>query len=320
MFSEILKIVPKLDDGDLGRMERSLNDRFSRVAKKFGSGLLNIIKGGGIAGVAIALIDKILNPINEIKESIEKTLNASDQLSTNAKQFGTTSGKLFRLQNLAQAQGIAPDEIFMLIQKFQTAVANAKADPTQRTAVSNFVDRPDTAEAFFEFIQAIQKLDKSSQLIAQQEVFGEKQIGKMAQFIQNAPKFAEMLQLIGGPGDQELTRAIDKNSNLKGFFDAGRANIAAEDVVRKSKGISQDKIQALLTNEFQQTTREDDRLANFKALQGIQTSTDKIAATLENAYGKLAPALNAIIRDLIGDAGKIAKSRAIRLGKTPKEE
>jgi hypothetical protein len=47
MFSEILKIIPKLDSKDLANMERTLGIRFARVAKKFGGGIMSVLKGGG---------------------------------------------------------------------------------------------------------------------------------------------------------------------------------------------------------------------------------------------------------------------------------
>jgi hypothetical protein len=311
VFSEILKVIPKLESSDLSRMESTLNSRFTRVAKRFGSGLLNVIKGGGIAGIGLALLDKVLNPIKEIQEAIEKTLNSGDQVSAQAKQFNSTSGNLFRLQQVAAVKGIDAESLSMLIQKFQTAVAEAKADPSKQTAVSGFVGQTDTVEAFFAFIQSVSKLDKTAQLLVQQEVFGEKQIGKMASFLQETD-FPKLLARIGGPSSQQITTSVDKINNLKELQEVLRAGMASQDIVDKASKIKPQDIVSLVAKENQDRIQENKRLDNFQSLQSIQLSTDKMAKTLEDIYTKLAPALSGILKDILNDSGKLSKSRFIR--------
>src|SRR5687767_8200002 len=106
MFSEILKIIPQLDSGDLAKLESSLSGRFTRIAKKFGKGLGSILTGGGIAGLALGLIDKLLNPLKDVQEAIDRSLKDSDDLVTNAKQFDTTAGKLAKLVALGKSTGL----------------------------------------------------------------------------------------------------------------------------------------------------------------------------------------------------------------------
>ncbi len=60
MITAILKIILKLDAGDLDRMEKSLSSRFTNVAKAFGKGFLNVLKGGEILGFAGPMIKKML--------------------------------------------------------------------------------------------------------------------------------------------------------------------------------------------------------------------------------------------------------------------
>src|SRR4051812_42229231 len=101
MFTEILRIRPQLDNSDMNNMERTLTSRFGRVAKKFSAGL----KAAVILGAGAALLEKVLNPLNETREAIDRTLNKSSDLTTSAKQFGSTPGELLRLQGLAGAKG-----------------------------------------------------------------------------------------------------------------------------------------------------------------------------------------------------------------------
>jgi len=89
MFSEILKIKPQLDNSDLNKMERTLQSRFKRIAKSFGGGIIQCPQGRGAFGAILAIVDKVLNPSRKLK-SIERILKSSDDVATNAKQFGTT--------------------------------------------------------------------------------------------------------------------------------------------------------------------------------------------------------------------------------------
>ena len=82
MYTEILKVKPQLDTKDLNKMEKTLQSRFSRLAKGFGKSITNVIKGGGVAGIAIALIDKLLNPLKEVQEAIDRSLSKGDDLAT----------------------------------------------------------------------------------------------------------------------------------------------------------------------------------------------------------------------------------------------
>jgi len=314
MFKEVLKIEPRIEGRDLASMERTLNKRFQNVAKKFGSGLVTAIKGGGITGLAIALIDKLLNPLKEVQDSIQRSLNNADQLNTNAGQFNTTSGKLARLQAFGKAKGLEPEQLNVLIQKFQSAVADAAADPSKQSAVSAFVGETDTAEAFFEFIQSLQKLNKTQQSLVQAEVFGEKQILKMSEFLQT--DFAQAARMIGGPSAEQLTQSIDRTAMLEDVQAFLRQRRELGDLDTKGQRIKPSMIQSMNEAEEIALTQENKRLGSYDSLKAIQINTDKLVKKLEDAYLKLAPAIATVlpvIVEQIGTAAKgIEKSRAVR--------
>lgn len=317
MFSEILKIIPRLEGKDLNAMERTLSSRFKRVAKSFGGGLLSAIKGGGVIGLATTLIDKVLNPLKEVQDSIDKSLNRGDDLATFAKQFNTTAGNLARLQAFGQATGLEPEGVRLLLGKFQAAVAQSRLEPDKPTAVSAFVGRKDTAEAFFEFIQSLQKIQKQSPDAAnlvQQEVFGEKQILKASEFL-NAD-FAFLAKQIGGPSSEALTIAAEQLGTLSDMRDILRARRDLGDLEKKAQLIGPRTISELNRGETVDLDRENKRLSSFDDLKKISMATDKMVKLLEDAYLKLAPALGvvipAIINQVADSAKLVEKSRAVR--------
>lgn len=308
MFNEILKITPKLDNGDLSRMERTLNSRFGRVAKKFGKGLVAALAGGGIAGVALGFIDKLLNPLKETQDAIDRVLNQGDDIVTNAKQFGTTAGKLFKLQQIAKSTGLDPDSLFMLMTKFQTAVAEAAADPTKATSVRKFVPAPiidpatgeqrinpisgkpefqeqDTAEAFFQFIQSLRKMDKTSKLLVQQEVFGEKQVLKMSDFLETDMRLqAQDLQL---RPSEEYTPVLESLGTGNDWKDILRERNEAEDIFRKGRLINAGMIESQAQREQIARQRENERIAGYKSLATIEEASAKITALIEKGMIEL---------------------------------
>lgn len=280
MFKEILQIIPKLSPQDLAAMERALGSRFGRIAKKFGKGLLGALLGGGLIGAAAGIIDKLLNPLKETQDAIDKLLSQGDDLVTNAKQFGTTAGKLFRLQQIAKSTGLDEGSLDILLTKFSTAVAEAAADPTKATSVRAFAGEKDTAAAFFEFIQSLQKMTKNQQLLVQQEVFGEKQILKMADFLQT--DFGKQAKLIGGPTAEQLTPKLEKVANLNDLKDALEARRTLDDTFAKAKLVNEKMVKSQDAREKLDLERQQKQIKAYDNLQETTVAMSELVNTVKD--------------------------------------
>ncbi len=309
MFKEILQIIPKLSPNDLNNMERSLSSRFGKLAKKFGKGLTSALAGGGIAGLALGLIDKLLNPLKETQEAIDRVLKQGDDVVTNAKQFGTTAGKLFRLQQLAKSTGLDEGSLDILLQKFQSTVADAVADPKKQTSVRQFVGENDSAEAFFQFIQSLQKMSKNQQLLVQQEVFGEKQILKMADFLQT--DFSKQSKLVGGPTSQQLNPSLEKLGALNDLKDALEARRTLNDTLKKARAINADMVQAQSAREQLNLDKENSQIASYKNLASLDFAVTDIGNKISTGISSLA-GLVTRVTDLQKNVEKITNSRMIK--------
>lgn len=317
MFSWILKIRPQLENTDLQNMERTLSNRFKRLAKRFGSGIANAIKGGGVLGLAVGLIDKILNPLKEVKESIDKMLKSSDDIVTNAQQFGTSTGRLFKLIQLGRSAGLDQDNLFQLLTKFQTAVAQAKANPNDPVApaVKNYVDGGDTAQSFFSFIQALQTMDKNQQVLVQQAVFGEKQILKMADFLQT--DFVQRLKDTGldRVNSEEISKSIEKTADLNQLADNLLVMRETNDVIKKSALLNEGIVRSMARSEELELERERQRIASYKSLATISQTTDKMVILMEKGLamvGDLIGVITPAINNLVAQLQKLTENRWIR--------
>jgi hypothetical protein len=286
VFSEILKFRPKIDSADLNRMINTLQTRFTNVAKKFGSGMKSALKGlasGALFGAALGFIDKLLNPLKETEESIKRLLGEADDLATMAAQFETTAGKLFKLRQIGVSVGLSGDELNVMMGKFQVALAEARkdeTDPTKKEAdktspVRRFIGEKDTAQAFFDFIRALQVAKKDDQILIQQQVFGEKLINKQAELLQI--DLLKRIEEIGLKDSSVYDRALSGWSNAADQNDLNTAKRNEQDVLQKEKLITKGMIVEIDRGERQKLRQENKNLQDFEMLKNAAVSVDKIA-------------------------------------------
>lgn len=310
MFKEVLKIVPQLDNRDLQKMESSLTRRFTRIAKKFGKGLGKALLGGGIAGIALGLIDKILNPLKEVQEAIDRVLKQGDDLVTYAKQFNTTAGKLAKLQAFGQATGLDQSFLIQLLTRFQTRVAEARQDPNLPSAVREYANRTDTADAFFEFIQSLQKLDKGSQTLVQKQIFGEEAAFRTADFLQ--ADFEKLNKFFSKISADDLTTAAQKTGSLSDLQDALAAQRKLKDFIDKSRVINEKVVREQDQRERINLQRETERIKAYDTLSTISETSTRIMALIEKGLIAVTNMVQKL--EVIQDFVKKAKSSRIFRG------
>lgn len=289
MFSEILKIKPQLDNSDLNKMERTLGQRFAKIAKKFGGGIMSVIKGGGAIGVVLGILDKLLNPLQAVQETIEKVLNTSDDIATNAEQFDTTVNKLSKLVFIGRGAGLQDSDLYQLLNKFQGSLAKAKTDKNSPDymALKNYTDQKDVASAFFEFIQELKKMDKTQQRLVQETVFGEKQVLKMSEFLNK--DFSKYLKEsgIGAISSKRLGGAVSKAADLNDVLQGVRAANEAKNIIAASAKINNGTVQAIAEREREAQARETARIDAYSNLAAITNTVDRLMTVVEEVLNQL---------------------------------
>ncbi len=312
MFKEQMQVQPELEPASLSKMESTLNTRFNRVAKKFGGGLLTILKGGGILGAVGVIADKLLNPLKEVQEAIDKSLHTADDIQDQAERFNTTAGELAKLQAFGKSKGLQAEEVNNLIGKFQTAIAEATADPTKNHSVKNFIGNKDTGQAFLTFIQNLSQLAKNNPneaIRVQQEVFGEKQIGKASNFFQ--ADFEALNQKFESLGltTEKLNEATKKTADLNQIVQSAGATRDLKDVVTKSGLITSDVINSLEKQKDIALERENAKLAEAEGLIKLQTTADGFIALIESKGLPLLGQLIGKVEQVASTLSAIANSR-----------
>jgi hypothetical protein len=302
MFKETLLIQPKLDATEAKKMEDNLHQRFDRVAKKFGKGLLKAFVGGGVIGAAFAAINRLLNPLEEIETRIKSLIEQSDTISETAEKFGTSAGKYFKLQQLGQAAGLDDAGLKELLNKFKAAQEVAQkelADPSQglhrsTVALQQFAGEKDIASAFFRAIQDLKNQDKETRTSTERSIFGDKLTGSARRFVDS--DFAALSKTIGIQDTGKLDEAFKGNASISSLSKGLEAQRNVQSFVENSANLNEEMVRAIDEIEKSKITLEAQQLgaiADLKnaaiAINAIKGLVDKGLQQVEKLLGLLAP-------------------------------
>lgn len=286
VFSEVVKFKPQVDNRDLNETEKKLNSRFNKVAKNFGKAL----KGAGIGALATGILDKLLNPLQDVKAAIDRTLGKADDVVTNAKQFQTTTANMLKLRALADINGMGPEQMDMLLGKYQSAIAQFKLNPKDESvsSVANYAGEKDMAVGFFNFLKGMQAMNSDQRTLVQTQIFGEKQLLKMAELMQG--KWKESAMILKDVDFEKVAAAAEKLEDLEGKQRANRTVNGLNDLLNKSKVIGAGTIANVNRSEINAMNRENGQIArsaqSFSAEENVARMTDeleKLSSTLLTA-------------------------------------
>ena len=317
MFTETLKIKPKLDNGDLRKMENSLNARFKRVSKKFGKGMGKLFKGGALLALGTAFVAKMLNPLKEVQTAIDATLVKNDDLGTFAKQFGSESGKFAKLVALGSGSGMSQNDLIYVLTKFQTALGEQK-EGRRDVGLANFTGFKDTSEAFLQFMQSMARLDTGKQNVLQKDIFGERQITKMQDLLQVLKNPEEQFKRLGldATSTAALTAAIEKVAALSDKNDILGARRELKDIITKGNIINGKMVNEINNSKQVALDRLNNKMTEFDQLKHISNQMAEFGLWVEKYGLKVVSAsikaTPGILRDLNATMQKINNSPLMR--------
>lgn len=312
-FREILKILPSVDGTAMNKMFSVLNNRFKQVSKKFGKGMMSTLKGGGILGAVGMIANKLMDPLKEANEQITGTLDRAGQLTDYADQFGTTSGNLFKLTQLAASKGIDPEQLYQMIQKFQSSIVDAQADPNKDTSVRAFVGTKDFAEGFYRFIQNMQSMSSEDQTRVQQEVFGEKAILRMAAFLRT--DFAKQERALGLKSGDAYTPTISRANDVSDLSARLTTRTEGQDFLNKANATTAEIVR--LRNQQQQRINAQnlEGLKNYEKLQALEAAATEMQGMMQEGLMKMgvfAKDIKELVNQVKMTAEDIKNSKLIR--------
>jgi hypothetical protein len=198
---------------------------------------------------------------------------------------------------------VTNENIDLLLTKFQGAVAQAKQNPNDpnNSAVRNYIGENDTAKAFYNFILQLQKMDKNQQVLVQQQVFGEKQILKMAEFLQDTG-FQESAKSLEKVNFAKAAKGAESLAELNDRMAANRTVNELRDLTNKAAVIDRSTIANVNQSEINALRRENGRIGRsaqaFTAeerMAEIQDNVEKLTTELITQLPILMDGLNTVV-------------------------
>lgn len=297
-----LKIKPELDGKSLTNLENNLNRRFSRVAKRFGKGLSSSLKKFALGGGAFAVLNKLLNPLKEVSDAITKTLETVGATVSQSEAFGTTAGRLMKLQTFARAKGLSDEELYSLLGRYQSAIVKARQDPNEPSAVRNFTGYDDMAEGFFAFIQSMRKnLNRTQQIEVQEKVFGSKQTLKAGEFLNT--DFEEFSKLFKRIDPARITKRFESTNKLSDEANVRGAIRETLDTETKAGLITRKTIIDMDRQKQREDQMLNEQIKSFENLQKLQETADQMKSIMDKAMvmvGELIGVLTPFIKTATG--------------------
>ncbi len=287
--SYILNVRPTISASDGRKLETDLNNRFARVAKKFGgalrtvgSKLRGVIAGGAIAGIGAILT----NPIEKLNASMNEALNKADNIATRAGQIETTAGKMMMLQAVAESAGV--QNFDMIISRFQSELGRARAG--ENDVLREFTGEKDTLDAFVKVIDSIKALSPSEQSYMISKIFGERANLQLAEFLQTDLSQRKRA-IFGDTTSEELTRAVNRLAEREELQAVLGQRRGVQDLLSKSRVITDESIRLQNDIANKQLEAENVNLQNYQEFARIQNAVEESKVILADIQQKIAPAV-----------------------------
>lgn len=286
--SYILNVKPTISASDGRKLEKDLNGRFARVAKKFGgalrtvgSKLRGIIAGGAIAGIGLLMS----NPIKELNSTLDDTLRKYDDISSRAKVLGVSSGQLYQATAIARSAGIEEQDFRAMLTAYAVKVGEAKAGKDEM--LSEFANE-DLLTGFFKMVQSLKALTPEQRAYFGAKILGKDDVSKLAELI-NTDVQERHRELFGSTTAEQTTRAIEKLAGTEGKQSILRGRLDVENLLAKSQTITGETVR--LQNELERRQQEIDNknLSNYEAFMKLQMVVEEGKNILANIQTTISP-------------------------------
>lgn len=291
--SYILNVKPTISQSDGRKLEKDLNGRFGRVAKKFGgalrtvgSALKGIIAGGALTGLGLLMT----NPIEALNNSLDETLRKYDDLYSRAKQLGVSSGQLYQATAIARSTGIEEADFRAMLTAYAVKVGEAKQgkDPI----LSEFVDE-DLLTGFFRMVRSLRELNPEERLFFGAKILGEDDVSKLAELI-NTDVEQRRKEIFGNTTSQQTTKAIEKLAGVEGKQSILRSRLDVENLLARSQSITNETIRLQHEILEKQAQTENVNFQNYEAFAKMQQATEESKKILADIQSEVAPAVQKV--------------------------
>lgn len=300
MASILVKVQPILDEAKAKKIENSLVKRFQKVSKTFGSGLKNAVKFGLTGGAIGLVMGALLNPIKEADEKLNSTLAKASDITTRAKQFGSTSVDYLALQTVAQSKGVDLGTLISCLSRIQQKIGEAKQG--EDNELSEFKNETDIVSAFVKILNSLnvygKKEGNEKRAYLEGQIFGSKSVGKLEILFQaDINKLAQMFT--SGHTREGDTKEINRISGLEAKQSELGAKREYDDFFYAGKEITVNSVISQDKHEKNKNELANKKLSNYEMYASMQETVDKLLLSVSNIATPLVKVVMPLV-NLIG--------------------
>ena len=286
----------------LKETEKKLNSTFDRVVNRFKNGFGKAWKGlkigSSIAAMGTALA-ALLNPLAQLNERINATLDKAGNIKDRAQGAGTDIKSYLALQGYAASKGINEETLLQALSRMQVLVGEAKAG--NENALSNYAGETDMAKVFYNVMNNIAKVqDPAQRAKLASDVFGQRAVAQLGPLVTEGFLREDFNKLLSGVDLNKAAASVmtlDRRGDQQAALQFKRE---IDDLIQKNKVITPETIKMQDVNARATLKLEDKQMAAYSSLSTIETSIIEIKALLSKIYLLLSPAINIIKKSLEG--------------------
>ena len=276
--------------------EKKLNSTFDRVVKRFKNGFGKAWKGlrigSGIAAMGTALA-ALLNPLAQLNDSINATLNKAGNIKDRAQAAGTDIQSYLALQGYAASKGVNEETFNMMMSRMQTLLGQAKAG--ENNALSAYKNETDMGRVFYNVMNNIAKVsqqDRAQGAALASAVFGQRAVAQLGPLVTEGFLQEDLNKLLSGVNLNKAAASVmtlDRRGDQQAALQFKRE---IDDLIQKGEVITPDIINMQDANARSANKLENEQIKSYADIASIDARLKDLQSKLYDFLLKMEPVLN----------------------------
>lgn len=298
MKSYLFKLTPEIDKAKLKKQLNHVSKETGKVAKNFSKALTKsfntfgkFTKSGFIAGI----VAKLINPLDEINQTINDTLLKFDDVGRFADQLGANAKELQALSVALQAKGLEQAQIEKILNNLQTEIGKSRSGD-ESAKFSGLSENENAVSLFAKIMNKIGSMQDVNQAKAlTSSIFGEKEANRLFDAFRSGEEFAKIFERAYKLSDENL---IQQQHALQGYKNQETAIMELQVANERAQKINQQTIDLQLSEQKKRA----DRLTSQIGIQEVSSKTDQLIEDTKNVVQKGFNYIGGFLMDLVSSS------------------
>lgn len=296
MKTFITKIKPEIDKAKLKKENKKVEKSFLKTAKSFSKAMSNsfntigkMSKFGFIAGA----VAKLVNPLEEINQTLNNTLENFDQIGRLGDQLGINDVTgIGALITALQSKGIDRSQAEKILNELQTEIGKSRSG--DETAKFSGLSADENALTLFaKVMNKISTMEDVSQAKSlASSVFGEKEASRLFDALRSKEEFSETYQ--------EAYRKLSENDirklqDLQGKKDKLQALQDLDIMIERAKKINDKTVQLQLQSMRKSENLKTSQIGQFESATKTNEILDESKDLLQKGVNYVGDLTSSVI-------------------------